>query len=134
MALDKILIGARIRRIREEMLGETRDIFAKKCNLETRYIGQVERGEFLFSLSTLDQIASATGVETDYILYGKGEHEKLTVKKTLDNMIAKANTNELEMYYKCMTTVKGYVKYEIDRNKKDEEDKKDKKNKKNKKN
>ena len=113
MALDKILIGTRVRKVREELLGETREDFAKRCNLAPRYIGQIERGEFLFSLPVLDQIASATGVETDYILYGKGASKKLTIKKTLNNMIEKADTNELVMYYKCLTTIKGYVNGEI---------------------
>ena len=33
MALDKILIGARIRELRELILEETREEFAKRCNL-----------------------------------------------------------------------------------------------------
>ena len=63
MALDKILIGARIRELRELILEETREEFAKRCNLsDERYIGQLERGEFLPSLESLYKIADATGV------------------------------------------------------------------------
>lgn len=109
MALDKILIGARIRRIREELFGESRSDFAKRCNLTDRHIGQIERGEFLVSLPTLDKIASATGIDTDFILYGKGEANKLKIKATLDALIERADKDELKMYYKCITTIKSYV-------------------------
>lgn len=32
MALDKIVIGARVRKIREEFFEESRDKFSKRCN------------------------------------------------------------------------------------------------------
>lgn len=38
MALDKIIIGARIRTIREEIFEESRDKFGKRCNLTERHI------------------------------------------------------------------------------------------------
>ena len=106
MALDKLLIGARIRKIREEILEESRSDFAKRCNLTERHIGQIERGEFLISLPTLDNIASSTGVSTDYILYGKGENNKLRIKEILDTLIENADKEDLKMYYKCITTIK----------------------------
>lgn len=109
MALDKLLIGARIRKIREEILEESRSDFAKRCNLTERHIGQIERGEFLISLPTLDNIASSTGISTDYILYGKGENNKLRIKEILDTLIENADKDELKMYYKCITTIKSYV-------------------------
>lgn len=77
MALDKIVIGARIRKIREEIFEESRDKFGKRCDLTERHIGQIERGDFLISLNSLDCISSATGISIDYILYGKGENNKL---------------------------------------------------------
>lgn len=109
MALDKLVIGARIRKIREELLVESRSDFAKRCNLTERHIGQIERGEFLVSLPTLDNIISATGIDTDFILYGKGNNNKLKVKEALDTIIERADKEELKMYYKCITTIKSYV-------------------------
>lgn len=109
MALDKILIGTRIRKVREEMFEESRNDFAQKCDLTYRHIAQIERGEFLVSLPTLDKIATATGINLDYILYGKGENNKLKIKETLNNIIEKADKDELKMYYKCITTIKSYV-------------------------
>lgn len=110
MALDKILIGSRIRKIREEILEESRSKFAERCNLTYRHIAQIERGEFLFSLPTLDKIASATGVPTDYILYGKGENDKIKIKSALNTFIDRADKDELEMYYNCIATIKTYVR------------------------
>lgn len=109
MALDKVMIGTRIRKIREEFFEESRKDFAKRCNLTERYIGQLERGEFLVSLPTLDKIISATGIDTDFILYGKGENSKLKIKETLETLIDRADKEELKMYYKCITTIKSYV-------------------------
>ena len=109
MALDKVLIGERVRKIREELLGESRSSFAKRCNLTERHVGQIERGEFLISLPTLDNIASATGVNADFILYGKGNNNKLKMKETLATLIDRADKDELQMYYRCITTIKTYV-------------------------
>ena len=109
MALDKVLIGERVRKIREELLGESRSSFAKRCNLTERHVGQIERGEFLISLPTLDNIASATGVDADFILYGKGNNNKLKMKETLETLIDRADKDELQMYYRCITTIKTYV-------------------------
>ena len=109
MALDRILIGARIRKIREEFIGESRKDFAKRCDLTDRHVAQIERGEFLISLPTLDKIATATGIDTDYILYGKGENNKLQIKEVLYTLIDRADKDELQTIYRCITTVKGYI-------------------------
>ena len=109
MTLDKIVIGARIRKIREEVFEESRQQFAKRCDLTERHIGQIERGDFLLSLSSLDNIVSSTGLDADYILYGKGENSKLQVRETLIDIIDKSDKEELKMYYKCISTIKSYV-------------------------
>lgn len=109
MALDKILIGDRIRKIRADTFDESRKDFAKRCDLTERHIAQIERGEFLVSLPTLDKIATATGTDTDYILYGKGKNNKLKVTEHLYTLIDRADTDELKMYYKCLTTIKNYT-------------------------
>lgn len=109
MALDKIVIGARIRKIREEIFEETREKFAKRCDLTERHIGQIERGDFLLSLNSLDSIAYSTGIDVDYILYGKGESNQIHIQRTLKNIIEKSDKEELKMYYKCITTIRSYI-------------------------
>ena len=109
MALDKIVIGARIRKMREEIFEESREKFGRRCNLSERHIGQIERGDFLLSLSSLDMIASSTGIDVDYILYGKGENSKLQIVENLHNIIERSNKEELKMYYKCICVIKNYI-------------------------
>ena len=113
MALDKLLIGARIRKIREEKLKESREIFVNRCDLNERYIGQIERGEFLLSLPILDKIATATGFDTDYILYGKGENKKSIMKDNLITLVQKADNEQIKMLYKCFTSIMNYVNKRI---------------------
>ena len=109
MVLDKIIIGTRIRKIREELFKESREKFGKRCNLTERHIGQIERGDFLISLHSLCKITSSTGVDTDYILYGKGQNDALEIKKNLINIIDKCNKEELDVIYKCITTIRDYI-------------------------
>ena len=109
MALDKNIIGYRIRKIREDILKESRNAFARRCDLTERHIGQIERGEFLVSLHTLDLIASATWVDVDYILYGKTEDNRFYISKTLYNIINRSDKDELIMYYNCIRTIKNYI-------------------------
>ena len=109
MPIDKLMVGARIRKIREEMFEESRNEFAVRCNLAERYVGQVERGEFIPSLNALDKIKKSTGVDVDFILYGKNEKTKLNIRNNLHSIIDNANDDELKVYYKCITTIKGYI-------------------------
>ena len=104
MALDRIAIGARIRRIREEIFEESREQFGKRCDLTERHVGQLERGDFLIGF-----IVSSTGIDADYILYGKGDNNKLQIKENLYNIIDKIKKDELKMYYTCITAIKNYV-------------------------
>ena len=115
MALDKLLIGERIRKIREEIFHETRKIFAKRCDLSERCIGQIERGEFLLSLQTLNKIAAATGIDTDYILYGKNFDDTTGIKQALHSIVDRSDLQQLNLYYTCITNI---INYEVTKYKK----------------
>ena len=108
MALDKVLIGVRIRNIRENIFEESRKDFANRCDLNERYIGQLERGEFLLSLQVLDKISVSTGIDTNYILYGKGKNNNLRIKDNLMEIIENADKEELKVYYKCIVAIKKF--------------------------
>lgn len=109
MALDKILIGARIRNIRENVFEESRKDFANRCELNERYIGQLERGEFLLSLQVLDKISVSTGIDADFILYGKPKNNNLKIKDNLINIIEKSDKEEVKVYYRCVIAIKKYI-------------------------
>lgn len=51
----------------------------------------------------------ATGIDTEYILYGKGENNKLPIRGNLLEIIQKSDKEELKMYYKCITTIRSYI-------------------------
>lgn len=110
MAIDKIDIGTRIRKIREEVFDESREKFGNRCGLTERYIGQVERGDFLLTLSSLDKIASSIGIDVDYILYGKSKDDSNLVKQNLINLIDKSSKAEITFYYKTLCDLKKLYK------------------------
>ena len=110
MDLDKISIRARIRKIREDIFNETRQLFAERCALSENHLGKLERGEILISITTLDKICSRAGIKTDYILYGKSENKHLNVRKTIDNFLDKSSKEELKMYFKFISTIKSFIK------------------------
>lgn len=109
MSLDKIEIGNRIRKVREEIYQETRQNFAERCGISENHLGKIERGELLASINVLDKIASNTGTRVDYLLYGKCENEHLKIRKAIDNFLNRSNKEELKMYFKFISTIKGYI-------------------------
>ena len=78
MTLDPLLIGTRIRKIREEEYNETRTDFANRCGLTETHIGQIERGEILLSTNALNKIITSTGANANYILYGNTNSKKIS--------------------------------------------------------
>lgn len=107
MALDKIKIGVRIRYIREKTFRETRAAFAERCGLTESHMGQIERGEIVPSTKTLDKIASNAGADLNYIMYGKAI--KNSVRSNIDFFLDRSTTDELQVYFKCLSTVKNYI-------------------------
>lgn len=116
MALDKILIGARIRELRERILDESREEFAKRCNFsDERYVGQLERGEFLPSLESVYKIADATGVNLNDLLIGKKSINKSMMRENLLTVIKNSNTNELKVYNTCIMPLKRAFNTKLDK-------------------
>ena len=109
LALDQVLIGNRIREIREDLLQETRASFAKRCGLKERYISQLERGEVLINVIALNQIATFTGTSTDYILYGKVIRKRLQVVTNLHHIIDTTELEELQLFYRSICDLRSYM-------------------------
>lgn len=112
MTLDKVNIGTRIRKIREEIYHETRQVFAEQCSLSENHLGKLERGELLVSVSVLNKICSTTGTSSDYILYGKSKNNNLNIRKTIDHFLDNSSKDELKMYFKFISTIKGFISME----------------------
>lgn len=109
MGLDSIKIGARIRKVREDIFHETRQLFAEKCGLSENHLGKLERGELLISTKALDKICINAGVSADYILFGQCEEENLTVRNTINRFLDKSSKEELKVYFKFISTIKSFI-------------------------
>lgn len=57
-----IKIGAAIRKFREE-LGMTQDDFADKIEMHRSYYGEIERGKWNMTLSTLTKVCAGLGIK-----------------------------------------------------------------------
>ncbi|SHG92290.1 Helix-turn-helix domain-containing protein [Thermosyntropha lipolytica DSM 11003] len=68
--LDLAGIGQRVRESREKV-GLTRQELAERLEISTYYVGQIERGERMMSLSVLEALASCLHVSLDYLVWGK---------------------------------------------------------------
>ena len=109
MPLDKLLIGTRVREIREEVFHETRKNFAERCELTATDVGQIERGEILISLTALDKISFFTGTSVDYLLYGKKNDHQSAMRNSINHYLDSCNDEELKMYFKCISSIKAYI-------------------------
>lgn len=63
-------IGDRIRELRE-MQGYTREAFAEKADISSKFLYEIEMGKKGFSADTLSRIAQALFVSCDYIMFGE---------------------------------------------------------------
>lgn len=72
--MDWRAIGVRIRRQRED-LGYTREQFAELLDITPRFCSDIELGVKGMSIPTLCKISSALCLTTDYILWGRQEHD-----------------------------------------------------------
>lgn len=78
MAYASLDIGLRIRALREAN-GYTREAFATRINISTKFLYEVESGKKGFSAETLYKISRALSTSSDYIMSGN-KHEKIPEK------------------------------------------------------
>ena len=68
-----IILGERVKKLRKQK-GYTREAFAEKLSVSTRFLATVESGEAGVSISTLKNIAVLLDTSTDYLL---GIHDEI---------------------------------------------------------
>lgn len=78
MAYTSLDIGLRIRALREAN-GYTREAFATRINISTKFLYEVESGKKGFSAETLYKISRALSTSSDYITSGN-KHDKIPEK------------------------------------------------------
>ncbi|WP_422449089.1 helix-turn-helix domain-containing protein [Thermoanaerobacterium sp. DL9XJH110] len=80
-------IGKKIRHIRLKQ-NLTQEELGEKANLHYSYIGQMERGDKVPSLKTLNKIAKALNVSLDYVLEGtKNCEESCSADDSISELI-----------------------------------------------
>ena len=70
MAMDKEIIGKRLRRQREK-LSLTRDEFAEQIEISPQFLAEIENGTKGMSAETLYKICERVDLSADYILLGR---------------------------------------------------------------
>lgn len=68
-SINYFTMGSRIRKQRE-LLGYTREQFAEKIDVSTKFVSDIELGVKGFSLKTLTNISDVLHLSSDYILFG----------------------------------------------------------------
>lgn len=68
--MSKKQIGKRIRELRE-LQNDTREAFAEKVGISSKFLYGIESGKKGFSADTLCHISQALSVSCDYIMLGK---------------------------------------------------------------
>ena len=68
--MSDIHIGTRIRELRE-IQNYTREAFAEKIEISSKFLYEIETGKKGFSADTLCRISQALSVSCDYIMFGK---------------------------------------------------------------
>lgn len=90
--MDWSAIGKRVRQQREYM-GLTREQFAEQIEITPKFCSDIETGAKGMSVPTLCRISKVLRLSTDYILYGKAEHESPdSVMMVLENCSKRERT------------------------------------------
>ena len=101
---DSIIIGERVRKIRED-LKMNRERFSEMIDISDVFLGQIERGERSLSTKTLVKIA---GVSADFILFGNEESNTTLAK--INRILNKCSNDFLNYIYDLIHTTFNYVK------------------------
>ncbi len=93
---DDIVIGSRIRTIRESM-SLTREQFSELIDISSSFLSQIERGEKSMSIETLMAISLKTGYSCDYILFGDLTHSTFVNK--IIRIVSNSSDEVAELMY-----------------------------------
>ncbi|MEY8319901.1 helix-turn-helix transcriptional regulator [Lachnospiraceae bacterium 46-61] len=88
--IDIKIIGANIRKERKRQM-LTIEKLAEKVNITANFLGKIERGEGMPSLSTIDSIACTLDVSIDFL---KGNMKHDTEYKFIKNIMEINNLSE----------------------------------------
>lgn len=105
--MSYIQVGKRIRELRE-VQNYTRDVFAEKIGISSKFLYEIETGKKGFSAKTLSKISKELSVSSDYLLFGEEDHrgsEKIVcVLETLNPKQVSKIQSVLQILYNLCDT------------------------------
>ena len=114
--LNKKEMGARIR-ARREMLGMSRDDFAKKMNVTAKTIANIEYGEKGVTLKNLYKMKQVLGVSVDYLMDGDDAFATAEDKRKMlnENIMSSLSVCSVKQLYCMEQMAKLYVEGVVNR-------------------
>ncbi len=103
---DNIMIGSRIRNIRESM-SLTREQFSELIDISPSFLSQLERGDKSMSIETLMLISLKSGFSCDYVLFG--DTNNCTFLNKIDRMLSNSSDDVVELVYNMIRPLSQYT-------------------------
>ena len=107
--MSSIEVGGRIKYLRETN-GYTREVFADKIGISSKFLYEIETGKKGFSANTLLKISQALSVSCDYILCGHQKENRIS--KQLDDILVSMDPGQMERVKEIMLLVRDISKKE----------------------
>lgn len=107
--MSDIHVGERIRELRE-VQNYTREAFAEKVDISTKFLYEIETGRKGFSADTLGRIAKALSISCDYLMFGEqaekcGSEKIICVLESMKPAQLKRIQGLLKMLYEICDSV-----------------------------
>ena len=107
--MSDIHVGTRIRELRE-IQNYTREAFAEKIEISSKFLYEIATGKKGFSADTLCRISQALSVSCDYIMFGeevscKGSEKLVCVLEMIKPNQASRMQDILQILYEMLDTL-----------------------------
>ena len=102
--MEPKILGANIRKYRKQ-IGITQEQLAEKIGKSVNYIGMIERGKKVTSLTTFVLIANAIGISTDILLVGITENSYAVQNSLYNERIGKLDNAKRNMLYSVIDAI-----------------------------
>ncbi len=109
--MSNIQIGERIRELRE-VQNYTREGFAEKVDISSKFLYEIETGKKGFSADTLCRISKSLSVSCDYIMFGE-EHGHFETQILIEEIesLEPVQINQMRMILRILYQMCDYNGY-----------------------
>ena len=103
----KVLLGKKIQEVRKSK-NLTQEKMAELLGIETSSLSNIERGKYYPTAENLAKIADILDIEP-FKLYVFSHNKSISeIKSDINEMLAKANEDELRLVYRVLTSLLNY--------------------------